>query len=307
MKKGYIFIILTALFYSTQEISGKFLASKGKMDPFQVMFIVFFIGAIILFPLAIKDIKSKNIEIDFNDLIYIGICGVLSATISMSMLQFAVTYTQASTSAVLFCTNSIFTVPFAYFILKEKVKKTTLISMAISLVGVVIIFQPAKVISGMNSSRDFIGILFAFGAAIVWSLYTVLSKKKINKYGGYVFNFIAFSFGVLALLLILIFTNRPIFHGVTTNNIIVLLYMGIFIKAIGYICYLGAVKETSAVTASTVFLIKPALATILSVVVLSEKIALSTIVGIVFIVLGSYINFSSNKKENVNNEKTVKV
>lgn len=120
MKKGYIFIILTAIFYSTQEISGKLLSIRGKMDPFQVMFIVFLIGAIVLFPLAMKDMKTKKIKIASNDLIYLAICGILSATVSMSLLQFAVTYTKASIAAVLFCTTAVFTVPFAYFILKEK-------------------------------------------------------------------------------------------------------------------------------------------------------------------------------------------
>ncbi|NLU07881.1 MAG: EamA family transporter, partial [Clostridiales bacterium] len=46
MKKGYIFIILTAILYSTAEVAGRILAQSGSMDPFQVMFIAFLIGAI---------------------------------------------------------------------------------------------------------------------------------------------------------------------------------------------------------------------------------------------------------------------
>ncbi|MDF2502921.1 DMT family transporter [Clostridium sp.] len=297
MKKGYIFIILTAIFYSTQEISGKLLSIRGKMDPFQVMFIVFLIGAIVLFPLAMKDMKTKKIKIASNDLIYLAICGILSATVSMSLLQFAVTYTKASIAAVLFCTTAVFTVPFAYFILKEKVKKTILISIIISLIGVVAIFNPIKVVSGLTGRGDLIGIILAIAAAITWALYTILTKKRISIYGGYVFNFFAFCFGVLALLIILIVTKRPIFTGIKFDNILVLIYMGVCIKALGYIFYLGAVRETSAITASMVFLIKPALATILSMLILNEKIEVNVIVGIVFIIVGSYINFADGKKQ----------
>ncbi|BAH07716.1 DMT family transporter [Clostridium kluyveri] len=298
MKKGYIFILLTAIFYSTQEISGKMLAQKGAMDPFQVMMIVFLIGAIILLPMAVKDIKVKKLKLTGNDLGYLALCGILAVSISMSMLQFAVTYTKASTAAVLFCTNAVFTIPFAYFILKEKIKGITIVSIIVSLIGVVIIFNPAKVMEGIGGSRDLIGICFALVAAVVWSLYTVISKKRIEIYGGYVFNCISFFFGVIALLILLVVTGRPIFSGITLNNILVLLYMGIFIKAVGYICYLGAIKETSAVTASTVFLIKPALATVLAILILGESIEVNVVIGIVFIIIGSIINYSSNKKAN---------
>lgn len=299
MKKGYMFIILTAFFYSTQEISGKFLAKNGHMDPFQVMFIVFLIGAVLLFPAAVRDIKVKKIKITGKDITYFAVCGILSATISMSMLQFAVTYTKASTAAVIFCTNAVFTVPFAYFILKEKINKATILSMIISLIGVIVIFNPAELMSGFSSGKDILGILLALLAAVTWSLYTVLSKKRISSYGGYVFNFFAFCFGVITLFGILIFTGRPVFSGINFSNFLILLYMGIFIKALGYVFYLGAVRETSAVTASTVFLIKPALASILSVAILGESIESSMVIGILFIIGGSYINFLSNKKQEI--------
>lgn len=51
----------------------------------------------------------------------------------------------------------------------------------------------------------------------------------------------------------------------------------------GYLLYLKAIKETSAVASSTVFLIKPALAPILSLVILGETVPFNTLIGILFI------------------------
>lgn len=215
----------------------------------------------------------------------------------MVLLQFAVTYTKASTAAVLYCFNAVFSVPFAYFMLKERVSKATVISMVVSLIGAVVILNPSEIIGGLGNPRDIIGMLFALGSAVSWSFYTVYSKKRVEIYGGYVSNFFGFCFGVLALLIILVVTGRPIFSGITLSNILVLLYMGIFIKAIGYICYLGAIKETSAITASMVFLIKPALATIFAVLILGESIKTNMIIGIILIIAGSYVKFSAGKKE----------
>lgn len=87
---------------------------------------------------------------------------------------------------------------------------------------------------------------------------------------------------------------------ITPNSIVVLLYMGIFIKEIGYVFYLGAMNETTAIIASTVFLIKSALAPLIALILLQESIKNNVIAGIVFIIVGSYINFRYKKNNEAN-------
>ncbi|MBU3170974.1 DMT family transporter [Clostridium estertheticum] len=293
MKKGNVFILLTALAYSTQEIANKMLVKEG-LDSFQITFFIFLIGAILLTPLAIKDIKDKNLKLGINDLGYFSLNAALCIPISMALLSFAGKYTLASTSAVIFSSNALFTVPFAYLILKEKINKKILTSLIIGMIGVIIIFNPVKIINGGGTS-DLLGITLALGSAAAWSLFTVISKIRIHRYGGYIFNCIVFYVGALMVLLILLVTGRPIIKGIDGHAVLVLGYMGLFVKAIGYICYLGAIRLTSAVTASLVFLIKPALATILAVMVLGDKLKVNVVIGIVFIIVSSYIAFKSKR------------
>jgi len=297
MKKGNVFILLTALLYSTQEIANKMLVKEG-LDSFQITFMIFLIGAILLTPLAIKDIKAKELKLSVNDFGYFALNGALCIPISMALLSFAGKYTLASTSAVIFSSNAVFTVPFAYIILKEKINRATLISLLIGVLGVIIIFNPAKIAAG-GGSADLLGITLALGAAVSWSLFTVISKIRIHQYGGYIFNCIVFYSGALMVLLILFVTGRPILKGIDGHAVLVLVYMGLFIKALGYICYLGAIRLTSAVTASLVFLIKPALATILAVIILGDKMQTNVIIGIGFIIISSYIAFKSKRASEV--------
>ncbi|MBX4265992.1 DMT family transporter [Clostridium estertheticum] len=293
MKKGNVFILLTALAYSTQEIANKMLVKEG-LDSFQITFYIFLIGAILLTPLAIKDIRDKNIKLGINDVVYFSLNAVLCVPISMALLSFAGKYTLASTSAVIFSSNALFTVPFAYLILKEKIDRKILTSLIIGMIGVIIIFNPVKIINGGGTS-DLLGITLALGSAVTWSLFTVISKIRIHRYGGYIFNCIVFYVGALMVLLMLLLTGRPIIKGIDGHAVLVLGYMGLVVKAIGYICYLGAIRLTSAVTASLVFLIKPALATILAVMVLGDKLKLNVVIGIVFIIVSSYIAFKSKR------------
>lgn len=288
--KGYIFIVLTALFFSTQEIAGKILSSKNKVDPYQVMFLAFLIGAVTLLPFAINDLKKKNIKLKLNDYLYFLFTGTLCVPLAMTALQVAVVYTKASTAAVIISSNAIFTIPFAYLILKEKLNKGTVLSLIFSLIGIGFIFNPAQLVSGF-AGNDMKGMSIALFAAVTFALYNVFTTKRIQKYGGYIFNCFSFLFGDLVLFIFLLITHKPVISGITTANIIPLLYMGIFVKGVGYIFYLGAMKETSAVVASTAFLIKPALAPLIALLILQESIKSNVIVGIVFIIVGSYVNF----------------
>lgn len=296
MKKGNIFILLTALAYSTQEIANKMLV--GKLDSFQITFFIFIIGAILLTPVALKDLKTREMKLTSNDFGYFALNALLCIPISMSLLSFAGRYTLASTSAVIFSSNAIFTVPFAYLILKEKINKATAISLLLGVIGVVIITVVPSAAT-VSASSNLLGIIFALGAAIAWSLFTVISKIRISKYGGYIFNCIVFYCGALMVLIILFATGRPIIKGLDMHGILILIYMGLFIKALGYIFYLGAIRLTSAVTASLVFLIKPALASILAVLILGDKLKSNVLIGIAFIIVSSYIAFSSKRKDEI--------
>ena len=297
MKKGNIFILLTALAYSTQEIANKMLV--GKLDSFQITFFIFIIGAILLTPVALKDLKAREMKLTSNDFGYFALNALLCIPISMSLLSFAGRYTLASTSAVIFSSNAIFTVPFAYLILKEKINKATAISLLLGVIGVVII---TVVPSSKTASSNLLGIICALGAAIAWSLFTVVSKIRISKYGGYIFNCGIFYIGALMVLIILFATGRPIIKGLDMHGILILIYMGLFIKALGYIFYLGAIRLTSAVTASLVFLIKPALASILAVLILGDKLKANVLIGIAFIIVSSYIAFNSKRAAEIKPE-----
>lgn len=307
MKKGYVYIVLSAIIFSTMEIAGKMVSNQ--INPFQLNFIRFLIGALILLPLAVKDLKKKSISLNSNDLVYFFFTGFLCVVISMSFFQLSIVHTKASTVAIVFSTNPVFTIPFAYFLLKEELKKSTILSLAVSLIGVVCILNPLTI------NTDIRGIALAILAALVFSLYSVIGKMRSARYGSIVMNCFTFLAGDFLMLILIFFSNLPamaklnkvlgisilsnipIIYGVNKANILVLIYLGIVVTGLGYLFYFFAMDETSATTASIVFFIKPALAPILSLIILHESIPFNTLLGILFILIGSYMTFSGKRYE----------
>ncbi|KRQ86536.1 putative inner membrane transporter yiJE [Caloramator mitchellensis] len=288
MKKAVFSILFAAFVFSTLEVAGKLIS--GQLNAFQVTFVRFFIGAIVLLPFAIRDMKKRELVLKKDDFVFLLIEGILCIPVSMALLQLSVYFTKASTAAVVMSTNPIFMIVFSYFILNERINKRTAVSIFISFAGVLFIFNPLKL------SYDIKGMLIALAAAVTFSLYSVLSKKRISVYGGYIFNFFSFLFGDVVLLILLLIFRVPILNGITIKNIPVLIYMGIFITGLGYIFYLYAIEKMSAAISSFVFLIKPAIAPLLSVLILKEQISSNVILGIMLIILGTIFAFGDKMR-----------
>lgn len=306
MKKGYLYILLATILFSSMEIALKLVASI--FNPIQLTFLRFLIGALILMPFALNIMKKKHLKLNKNDYKFFLAEGFICVVVSMTFFQMGVLNCKASIVAILFSCNPIFVIPFAYFMLDEKVYKATIVSLIISIIGMIVIMNPANMTSSVS------GIIFTLISAVTFALYGVVGKKKSARYGGIVSSSFCFLFGSLEMLaLILIskisfvanaltgvglktFANISVFQGIRLATLPNLIYIGIFITGLGYTFYFLAMEETSAATASLVFYIKPALAPILALIILHESIALNTIAGIALIIASSCITFISNSR-----------
>ncbi len=283
MNKGYLFIAATAFLFSTAEIASKFVA--GRLDPFQLVFLRFLVGGLFLLPFALSEMKRRGLRLGLNDWLYFALTGFLGVTVSMSLFQLALVYASASVVAVIFSVNTVFTSLFAVLLLKERFTWKSAAALVLGLSGVGAMLVPF--IGGAGA----IGIFLSLFSAAVFSLYGVISTRRVARYGGFILNSISFLAGVVLLLPFMLALGKPIVAGLDWSTLPVVLYYGVFVTGLGYFCYLSAMKETGAIKTSAVFFIKPALAPVLAWVALNEAIGASKLVGMVLIVAGALMLF----------------
>jgi drug/metabolite transporter (DMT)-like permease len=286
--KGVICIGVTTLAFSTMEITGKMISDS--VHPFQMTFLRFLIGGLFLFPFAVRELKQRQLRLKAADFLFFALTGVIGIVISMCIFQTAVLYTKAAVVAVIFSSNPLFTAPLARLILKEKMGIRKWIALALSVLGIVLIFNPFSI------SPDIKGMALALASAVSFSLYSVISKTRVERYGGLVLNSFSFLEGSAILLIVILPLGIPVFSGIGNENITQLIYLGVFVTGIGYFCYLSAMKYTSAITASIVFFIKPALASVLSLIILQERLGFLSIAGIALIITSSSLMLRQGKK-----------
>jgi drug/metabolite transporter (DMT)-like permease len=226
--------------------------------------------------------------------------GIVCICISMVFFQLGVENSNASTAAVIFCTNPMFTMLFAHFMTEEKMNKQKSIALAIGLIGILFMMNPFNMAPGNTP----LGITYTLLAALTFGLYSAMGKISIHKLGGLTQTSISFIIGSIVMLPILLILEKPILSGIAVDNILVILYIGVMVTGIAYLSYFMIMKESDAATASIVFFIKPAIAPIFAVILLREVIGINGILGIVLILAGSYINLREQKvkKESLNEQ-----
>ena len=297
MKKGYLYIFLSAILFSTMEITLKVISSD--YNPIQLTILRFIIGAIVLFPFALSGLKKKNCRLGKDDILFFALTGFICVVVSMVLFQLAVMYAEASAVAVLFSCNPVFVIPFAFFILHEKIYRRTILSLVFSLAGMLFIINPFHV------SGEAAGFAFAILSAVTFALYGVTGRKRSERYGSFALTCFSFIFGASELFLLILmtridkvasfltgvglpaFADIPVLQGIGLAQIPGLLYVGICITGFGYLFYFLAMEATSAATASLIFFIKPALAPVLAFLILAEPLTFPKVTGILLILVGS--------------------
>jgi len=298
------YIVLAAVFFSTMEIVGKMVATE--INPMQLTFYRFFIGGLVLLPWAVKELRQRKLELTRDDAAFFFGIGLLGIVVGMTFYQLAIVFSMASTVAIIVSANPIFIIPFAHLLLKEKLTKYTLVSLVISVLGLLCILNP------FHLNPDAKGIGLAILSTIAFALYSVLGKMRAARYGSIVLTCFSFLAGSLIMLAYIVISQTallavsdneilrllwdiPLVGGINGGNIVPLLYMGVVVSGLGFLLYFLAMEKTSAATGSIVFFIKPALAPILAFIVLGEAIPASTMAGIVLITISTYIAFTGKK------------
>lgn len=296
MKKVVLYIFISATLFSTMEVVLKI--AGNHLDAFQLTLIRFLTGGIFLLPFALLEIKKYHTVFTKKDILHMLAMGVVCICISMVFFQLGVENSKASTAAVIFCINPMFTMLFAHFMTEEKLNRIKIIALTFGLLGILFMINPLH----MEPGNTALGVSYSIIAAVTFGLYSAMGRTSVRRLRGITQTSFSFLFGSVVMVPILLVMDRPIIAGISSENILMILYIGIMITGLGYLFYFLAMEASDAATASIVFFVKPALAPIFAVIILHEAVGINGVIGILLIFAGSYINLREQKKKKIVSE-----
>ena len=297
MKKGYLYIAVAVVMFTSFEVVLKFIA--GQINSVQLTLCRFAVGFVFLLPIALKALKKREKHLGSGDMAYFALLGLVGIALCMPVLHMGVNYTNSSVAAVIFSCNPVFVTVLAFFLLQEPIKPRHIAALALEILGTVVIISPWDVKLNMT------GVFLVLLSTLLFSIYGVMGKRKVAEYGGAVVTCFSFLFGSLIVLVFILlshipavaqlfqnvgldsFANIPVFAGYTLQNLPYVLFVSVGVAGVGFCTYFLAMEYQPASVVSLVYFFKPALSPVLAWLVHGEEISQSMFLGVVLIVAGS--------------------
>lgn len=282
--RGHIASIFTIIVWGTTFISTKVLL--GSFSPVEILFIRFLIGYLALWIAYPKHlhITDKKQELLFAAA---GLCGV---TLYYLFENIALTYTLTSNVSVVVSVAPFFTAILGYLILKEeKPQPRFFLAFGIAIAGICLICFNSDASFSINPLGD----LLAFGAAILWAFYSIITKKLSSFH----YNMIQttrriFFYGIIFMIPFLFIMDFNVSLKSFANLPILLnfIFLGFIACAVCFVTWNYAVRHLGTVKTSVYIYAVPVITTISSALILHETITITTICGIVLTLIGLFLS-----------------
>ena len=274
---AYAAITVLAISWGTIPI----IIKTTDISPLSLVGIRTFIGSIFL------SLFFINKKVNFKALIKPGlILGPLLA------IHWATMFESIDRNSVAVGIGLVFSYPiFVLIIERIRGKKLTIIQILIILIG----FSGLIILLEVRSINSISGLIFGILSAISLSFLITIGEYYTSEFGG--LN-IAFAQLISAGFVMLYFTIQG--FGWMIENIVISLFLGIFLTAIGLTTYWYVVKIIKPLSVSTITYLEPTSGVILGIILLDEIISLSQLIGFVLIIFVgiSQVIYDSRIKSN---------
>jgi len=281
--RAFIYAITAVLFWST--VASAFKVSLRYLDFLQLLFFSSIASIIVLFAiLLIQNKLSLLIEYSKKDYLHSVMLGFLNPFLYYVILFKAYSLLPAQEAQPLNYTWSIMLVLLSIPLLKQKIGFKSILAIFVSYFGVFVISTRGDILGFTFTNLN--GVLLALGSAVIWALFWIYNIK--DKRDEVAKLFLNFSFGFVFILIAMLFSSRMRIPA--TSGLAGAAYVGIFEMGITFVLWLKALKlsKTTAQVSNLIYL-SPFLSLVLIHLVVGEKILLSTIIGLIFIVGGIII------------------
>jgi drug/metabolite transporter (DMT)-like permease len=283
----YLFLVLANLFWSGNYVVGHLLA--GGISPLQLTAIRWAIAAPLLITLAIL-IEKPHWRSAFREwpmhLVQAGLGLIAFCLFSYEALA----HTTALNAALVGATNPVLIAVVAALLVRERLRGTSILGLATSLLGVLLILTHGRLFEVFTTEYN-VGGLYMLGAVAVWTAYTILGRTL--KTAPVTSAAIQSVFAAVLLAPIALSTGAPI--TLDTAGWWGVLYIGIFPSVLSLMLWNISVKKIGAARAGIYLNLMPVF-TALMALVLGTPITLIQILGGALVITGVWLTSRPARK-----------
>lgn len=285
-KSAYLYAAVAVLFWSTIAAAFKIsLPYYSDVLDLSILHLLFYASLVSTIALFIHLLFSKKLNLlkafSKTDYLRSAAMGFLSPFLYYLVLLNAYSIHSAQEAMTINWLWPMILVLLSIPLLKQRIKLKGILAITISFFGVYIIATRGNILGFKFTNTG--GVLLALGSTLIWSLFWIYNAK--DKHDEAVRLFFNFMFATVFIFLsILLFAKMEI---PDLKGILGAVYIGLFEMGITFLLWLKALKlsKTTAHVANLAYL-APFLSLVAISLVAGEKILLSTVIGLIFIIGG---------------------
>ncbi len=279
--------ILVFLLYTTSftPIAARFIVNE--VSPISLAFFRFGIADILLILLFVY--RKNKISIDKQDILRFLILGALVLPINQFCFLKGISLSSSSHSGVMYSLTPLFAYIISIKIKHEKYIHGKLISILLSIIGIIIIFYEGFIESKV--STIFLGDTLLLFAVLSWAFYLTLSKDMVAKYGAVKTSTISFTIGMILYIPIFLYDV----HNFNLNNLsflglLAFFHLSILVAFGSYFVFTWSSKYISITSLTTSMNSSPLITIIFSWILLNENLSYFFIIGTIITLAGVFLS-----------------
>ena len=291
-RQAYLYALIVVLLWAT--VASAFKISLRYLSFFPLVLFASIVSTIVL--LLILTLQGKFamlFQYSRRQYVASALLGLLNPFLYYIVLFKAYSLLPAQQAQPLNQTWAIVLPLLSILILKQRIAPKSIIAILISFVGVVLISTQGRILNLRFTSTP--GVLLALGSAFVWALFWLGNvRDRRDDVAKLFLNFLSGSLFLILADVLFLRVALPSGPGLLGAA-----YVGLIEMGIAFVLWLKALRlsRTTAQVSNMVYLV-PFLSLVVINFAVGEKIHLSTLVGLMFIVAGILIQQRSSKQLN---------
>ncbi len=282
-RTAYLYAISAVIIWST--VATAFKLTLEYLEPLNLLLYASAVATLILLVIVVLQGKIHLLkELKGRDCLRYLLLGCLNPFLYYVVLFRAYALLPAQQAQSLNYTWPITLTILSMALLKQRIGIRSLLAIGMGFCGVLVIATGGDLRHLKFTNLE--GVLLAVGSSIIWAFYWIYNLK--DERDAVVKLFLNFSFGLVFILI-----ANLVFIGIKAPPLAGFLgaiYVGLFEMGITFVLWLTALKLSSTTARVSIFIyLAPFLSLIFINNILGEPIHASTIIGLVFIVLGIII------------------
>jgi drug/metabolite transporter (DMT)-like permease len=280
MQKNSRSAMLKALF-SVLVWGASFVATKISLryvEPATVVWLRFAMGVTILGLVVLA--RGQFRFPDRKDWLYLALLGFLGITFHQWLQSTGLVTAQAVTTGWIIASMPIFMALLGWLILKERLAWFQVGGIFLAAFGVFLVVTRGDLASLASGKIGSVGDFLILISAPNWAVFSVLSKRGLQRYSATLMMFYVMAFGWLfSSALFFVGDGLSQIRNLSWDGWLSIAFLGIFCSGLAYIFWYDALQTLPIAQTGAFLYFEPIVTVIVAAIVLHEQIYLATLVG----------------------------